>query len=72
MKNSAILIELFNNESILIKRRITFSNFNAMDWIEQFAKQNNATVTEVFSDEGFIDNGIDKIWNYELTDIAIV
>ena len=72
MKNSAILIELFDNEDILVKRRIAFNSFNAMDWIEQFAKKHNATVTVVFSDEGFIDNGIDKIWNYELTDIAIV
>lgn len=72
MKNSAILIELFDNEGILIKRRIALNDFNAMDWIEQFAKKHNATVTVVFSDEGFIDNDIDKIWNYELTDIAIV
>ena len=72
MKNSVILIELFNDEGTLIKRRVAFNSSNAMDWIEQFAKQNNATVTEVFSNEGFIDNGIDKNWNYELTDIAIV
>ena len=72
MKNSAILIELFNNEDTLIKRRIALNNFNAMDWIEQFAKKHNATVTEVFSDEGILDNGIDKIWDYKLTDIAIV
>lgn len=72
MKNSAILIELFDEEHTCIKRRIALDCSNAMDWIEQFAKKHNATVLEVFSDRGVIDNGIDYFWDYELTDIAIV
>ena len=72
MKNSAILIELFDNEGTLIKRRIALNSYNAMDWIEQFAKKHNADVTEILSDRGFIDNHIDKFWDYNLTDVAIV
>ena len=72
MKNSAILIELFDNDGALIKRRIALDSGNAMEWIEQFAKNHNADVTEVFSDKGFLDNHIDKFWDYKLTDIAIV
>ena len=72
MKNSAILIELFDKESTCIKRRIALDSSNAMDWIERFAKAHNATVHEVFSDKGVIDNGIDNFWDYQLTNIAIV
>lgn len=72
MNNSAILIELFDNDGDLIKRRIAMNSGDAMDWIEQFAKDHNADVTEVFSDKGFLDNHINKFWDYKLTDIALV
>ena len=71
MKNDAFLIEVFDKENTLVKRRISMNCSNAMDWIEQFATKHDAIVQETFSDSGTIINDVD-FWDYKLTNIALV
>lgn len=72
MTNSAYLVELYDKDGTLVKRRIAMSTSSALTYLEQFAKKHDATMFETFSDRGFIDNGTDKFWDYNLTNIAIV
>lgn len=68
MTNQAYLIEIFNNNGELYKRRISLSIWNAEDWVDEFARKNNATVNE--STNTIVSSG--NAWTYKITNIKLV